>query len=332
MFVAGKLLTMVMLPTALMVECVLIGVLLRRRRAGRVLLALGAAALAACLVLPVDRWAIRPLEDRFPAVAAPPARVDGIVMLGGAIDDLTSRDRGTPTLTAAANRVTSFVILARRYPRAKLVFTGGSGDLQQGIANEARWMRMLLDQLGLPPGRVAYENRSRTTWENAVYSFAMAAPRPGERWVLLTSASHMPRAVGVFRAAGWTVLPWPVGYQSRDRITGYAPSLGQKLALLDWAAHEWLGLLGYDLAGGRPARVTRPPRPPPADTLPKNKMPVMCSTLSYWVAGPTESGTGVSSGGSGREDRRRRQIHGCNTGGCYAQDYFGYEYCAGPQT
>ena len=261
MFILGKLLTMVMLPTALMVECVLIGLLLRRRRAGRVLLVLGAAALAACLVLPVDRWTIRPLEDRFPAITTPPGRVDGIVMLGGAIDDLTSRDRRTPTLTGAANRVTSFVILARRYPRARLVFTGGSGDLQQGIANEAEYMRILLDELGLPPGRVVFEDRSRTTWENAVYSFALAAPRPGERWVLLTSASHMPRAVGVFRRAGWTVLPWPVGYQSRDRITGYAASLGQKLAVLDWAAHEWLGLLGYDLAGRSSALFPAPDAP-----------------------------------------------------------------------
>ncbi len=261
MFVLGKLLTMVMLPTALMVECVLIGLLLRRLRAGRALLVLGAAALAACLVLPVDRWTIRPLEDRFPAVATPPDRVDGIVMLGGAIDDLTSRDRGTPTLTEAANRVTSFVMLARRYPRAKLVFTGGSGDLRQGIANEAEYMRILLDQLGLPPGRVVFEDRSRTTWENAVYSLALAAPRPGERWVLLTSASHMPRAVGVFRRAGWKVLPWPVGYQSRDRITSYALSLGQKLAVLDWAAHEWLGLLAYDLAGRSSALFPAPDEP-----------------------------------------------------------------------
>ncbi len=260
MFVLGKLLTMVMLPTALMVECVVIGLLLRRRRAGRALLALGAAGLAACLVLPVDRWTIRPLEDRFPAVATPPARVDGIVMLGGAIDDRTSRDRGTPTLTAAANRVTSFVALARRYPRARLVFTGGSGDIEQGVSNEARYMRVLLEQLGLPPGRVVFEDRSRTTWENAVDSFALAAPRPGERWVLLTSASHMPRAVGVFRRAGWTVLPWPVGYQSRDHLTGYALSLGQKLAVLDWAAHEWLGLLAYDLAGRSSALFPAPDR------------------------------------------------------------------------
>src|ERR1700712_5227183 len=126
MFILGKLLTMLMLPTALMVECVLLGLLLHRWRIGRALLGVGAAALALCLLLPVNSWLIRPLEDRFPAVTSLPATVDGIVVLGGAIDDLTSEDRGTPVLTSAANRMTSFVALARHYPDARLVFTGGS--------------------------------------------------------------------------------------------------------------------------------------------------------------------------------------------------------------
>ena len=147
---------------------------------------------------------------------------------------------------------------ARRYPRAKLVFTGGSGDIEQGVSNEAGYARILLEQLGLPPERVVFENMSRTTWENAVNASALVKPRPGERWVLLTSASHMPRAVGVFRKAGWSVLPWPVGYQSRDHITAYAPSLGQKLAVLDWAVHEWIGLVVYYLHGWTSALFPAP--------------------------------------------------------------------------
>ena len=258
MFIVGKVLTMLMLPTALMVECTLLGLLLSRRAIGRALLILGVGLLTACLVLPVDAWTIRPLEDRFPAVSIPPERVDGIVVLGGAIDDLTSRDRATPVLTSAANRMTTFVILARRYPQAKLVFTGGSGDIEQGVSNEAKYARILIEQLGLPPDRVVFENTSRTTWENAVNTSALVKPRPGERWVLLTSASHMPRAVGVFRKAGWSVLPWPVGYQSRDHITTHAQSLGQKLAVLDWATHEWIGLVAYYLRGWSSALFPAP--------------------------------------------------------------------------
>ena len=249
MFTVGKLLTMALPPTALLVECVVIGMLMGRWRPGRMLAAIGTAGLAACLLLPVDNWLIRPLEDRFPAITSPPPDVDGIVVLGGGIDDLTSLDRGTPILTSAANRITSFVILSHRYPKARLVFTGGSGSIVQGVTDEARYAREMFGQLGLPADRVLFESRSRTTWENAVMTAALVHPKPGERWVLLTSAAHMPRSVGVFRRAGWTVLPWPVGYQSRDRIPDYSQTLGGKLAILDWAAHEWIGLVAYRLEG-----------------------------------------------------------------------------------
>jgi uncharacterized SAM-binding protein YcdF (DUF218 family) len=257
-FVAVKILSALLLPTALMVEMAVVGLLLRRRRIGRVLLCLGVGLLTACLLLPVDSWAIRPLEDRFPQITEPPTQVDGIVVLGGAIDDLTSRDRSTPTLNAAANRMTSFAILARRYPNARLVFTGGSGAIEQGIANEAEFARDLLAQLGVPPERVVFESASRTTWENAVEVGKLVQPKPGETWVLLTSANHMPRSVGVFRAAGWRVLPWPVGYRSRDRVTAFATSLGRKLDVLDIAAHEWTGLLAYWAAGHSSALFPAP--------------------------------------------------------------------------
>jgi uncharacterized SAM-binding protein YcdF (DUF218 family) len=258
MFIVSKVLTMLLLPTALMVECALLGLILSRWRIGRFLLILGVGALTACLILPVDSWAIRPLEDWFPAVTALPERVDGIVVLGGAIDDLTSRDRGTPTLTSAANRLTTFVILAHRYPQAKLVFTGGSGAIVQGVSNEAEFARILFEQLGLPPDRVIFENTSRTTWENAVNSYALVKPQQDEHWILVTSASHMPRAVGVFRKIGWPVLPWPVGYQSRDRLTDYPQSMGRKLEVLDWATHEWIGLAAYYLQGKTSALFPAP--------------------------------------------------------------------------
>jgi uncharacterized SAM-binding protein YcdF (DUF218 family) len=96
---------------------------------------------------------------------------------------------------------------------------------------------------------VVFENTSRTTWENAANTYDLVKPRRGELWILLTSASHMPRAVGVFRKVGWTVLPWPVGYQSRGHIGAYPQSMGKKLAGLDPAAHEWLGLTIYYLQG-----------------------------------------------------------------------------------
>ena len=248
-FVLMKLVSMVVLPSALLVELAVAGLLLRRWRIGRVLLWTGVGGLAACLVLPVDSWAIRPLEDRFPQVTTDPPHLDGIIVLGGAIDERTSLDRGVPVLTAAANRITTFAILAHRYPDARLVFTGGSGEVEQGQATEAQFARILLAELGVPPDRVVFEDKSRTTAENAILSKALVHPAPTEIWSLVTSASHMPRAVGAFRRVGWPVLPWPTGYFSRDSHAALSHSFGKKLETLDIAAHEWEGLLAYWLAG-----------------------------------------------------------------------------------
>ena len=253
-FVISKLLAAALTPTAIMIELLWIGLLLRRRW----VLLLGAGLLTCVAVLPVGAWVVRPLEDRFPAVTTPPAKVDGIIVLGGAIDDLVSNDRQTPILNTAANRLTTFVALANRYPNARLVFTGGSGDLVQGITTEAPFARDLLASLGLPPDRVLYEGQSRTTWENAVDVTRLVQPKPGETWVLLTSAMHMPRAMGVFRAAGWTMLAWPAGYRSADTIRVWTPAGGWQFALLDDAVHEWQGLLVYWLQGHTSALFPAP--------------------------------------------------------------------------
>jgi uncharacterized SAM-binding protein YcdF (DUF218 family) len=257
-FYVVKIVSLVVLPTAFLVLLATLGLVFHRWRGGRVALCVGVFGLMACWLLPVETWAARPLEDRFPMVTDPPAHLDGIIVLGGAIEEFTSEDRGEPELTGAANRLTTLIILAKRYPDAKLVFTGGSGHIEQGVTNEAKFVRILLSELGMDTSRIIFESRSRTTFENAAMSRDLVHPQPGEVWALVTSAIHMPRSVGVFRAAGWPVLPWPVGYHTRDRITAYTGALGDKLSLLDWAAHEWEGLAAYWLSGETSALVPAP--------------------------------------------------------------------------
>lgn len=229
----------------------------RWRRAGRAVSALGIGGLLLALLLPVDRWALRPLEDRFPPREAP-AQVDGVLVLGGAIETDLSSDRGRPSLNGAAERMTEFAALARRHPRARLVFSGGNGLLAGGEP-EAIAALTLLTSLGVPQERLTFEAASRTTWDNAVYSLETLRPRPEENWLLVTSASHMPRAMGAFRRAGWRVVPWPVGYKTR-RGGGWLPDSGfsERLGLLDWAAHEWIGLLAYRALGRSDALFPEP--------------------------------------------------------------------------
>jgi uncharacterized SAM-binding protein YcdF (DUF218 family) len=241
-FILPKLAEMLLRPSMLLLLCALAGLALRRPA----LAWLGVAGLLAVVLLPLGELLLRPLEDRYPR-PPPPARVDGVVVLGGALEQDIFADRGIPSLNGAAERMTELAALAQRYPHARLVFTGGSGHLLPEAATEADDARALFTALGVPPARMTYESASRTTWENAVFTRRLAAPKPGETWLLVTSAMHMPRALGTFRAAGWDPLPWPVAYKTLHQGFRWEEEPGERIGLFDAAAHEWLGLLAYRL-------------------------------------------------------------------------------------
>jgi len=248
MFVVGKLLWLLTRPGGLLTLCLLAGLALHRRgpRISHALLTLGVLSFVGFLdipALPLDHWVLAPLENRFPVPEAP-ARVDGIILLGGAVN--ANMADGQPILISARERMTEFLVLARRYPNARLLFTGGSGSIWLGAPSEAAVAQQFSAQQGLDVKRVSIEGASRSTWENALFSRNLVQPCAGETWILITSASHMPRAVGVFRRLGWKVLPWPVDYKTDNvRTIDLAPHL----ALLDTALHEWAGLLDYRLMG-----------------------------------------------------------------------------------
>jgi uncharacterized SAM-binding protein YcdF (DUF218 family) len=202
------------------------------------------------LLTPLSQWALLPLEDRFPRPAEPPAHVDGIVVLGGAVDQNLTEARGIPALNGAAERMTEPLALARRYPDARIVFTGGQDSPLHGNLSEADVAKELWTALGMPEGRVTYETDARNTYENAKLTRDIVQPRPGETWLLITSAGHMPRAMGIFRQVGWPMRAWPVNYATGHSLRDwYDAPFGTRLNQLEWTAHEWLGLLAYRLLG-----------------------------------------------------------------------------------
>ena len=197
---------------------------------------------------PVAAWVTAPLENRFARPLALPDHADGIIVLGGAIDPVVTVRRGIPSLNSAAERMTEFVRLAKKYPSARLMFSGGSGRLSLKLPKftEADAARLFFTEQGLDAGRLLLENKSRNTYENVVFSKALAQPLPGQTWLLISSAADMPRSVGLFRKAGWPVIAVPVAYKA-DIPNSYA--LGDNLSQLDRGVHEWLGLLVYYVTG-----------------------------------------------------------------------------------
>lgn len=218
------------------------------RRHGIALVVVATAGFAAIIVLPLGEWAIAPLEARFPPPRPLPAKIDGIILLGGAVDVDVTLAHGQVALDDAAERITATVALARRYPAVPIVVAGGNGELTPHALSEAAATALLLTEDGVDVHRLRLEEHSHTTYGNAVDAKALVEPRPGEIWLLVTSAAHMPRAVGCFRAVGWTVTPYPVDYRTgRPFLSRLA--LAPDLRLLDVAVHEWIGLAAYRLLG-----------------------------------------------------------------------------------
>ncbi len=250
-FIASKALWFFAAPSALLTLGALVGAAFAARRGAR-RAALGCLAVLLVIgVAPAGALLIAPLENRFPQ---PPANLPppyGVVVLGGAIDDDISRARGQATFDEGAERLTETAILARRYPTARIVYTGGSNSLLGRPSNEAEEARRLLAAMGVDPQRITLETRSRNTDENARFTAALVHPEPDQTWLVVTSAHHMPRAMGLFRKAGFAAVADPVDYRTEGGRGDWrvSASLPRGLALFDLAAHEWVGLAAYRLSG-----------------------------------------------------------------------------------
>ena len=227
---------------------------LLRSRLNIARLVLGVTFVATLLmaIFPVGEWLLRPLESHY-LVNPELARVDGIVVLGMPGDVRRSKLWGQTQLKDGAERYTAALELARRFPDAKVVFAGGSGqlgDLTGEASAESDVAQTFFVAQGLAADRLLLENRSRNTLENAANSLGVAQPQAGETWVLVTSAFHMPRALRSFERAGWPALvPYPVDYRSGRFIDGIGWDLAENLLDLNLAVKEYVGLLVYGLKG-----------------------------------------------------------------------------------
>ncbi|MDA0652369.1 MAG: YdcF family protein [Proteobacteria bacterium] len=222
----------------------------RWRKTGRWILSVMMAFIVLVTAMPVGLLMIEPLENRFPVVTKFSGPIDGIIVLGGTVRQLMTKYRGQPSLTDGAERLTEFIALAKQYPKAKLAFSGGSGLLLRQDVKETETARLFFAQMGLDTTRVVFEDESRNTYENALYCYKLLSPKPQERWVLITSASHMPRAVGSFRKAGWTVTPFPVDFSTygpEQRQVGFNMMSG--IGWFGTALRAWSGLLVYRVLG-----------------------------------------------------------------------------------
>lgn len=233
---------------------------MRRKRAGLSLLVVSVMLLAIAGFSPFGNVLLLALTERFPQWQSDGRSPDGIIVLGGAIDSEASAARNSVELDASAERTLTMLRLARRFPQAKVAFSGGSGNLFEDSVSEAPIAAQLLEEFGVSRDRIVLEETSRTTAENARMLRAMLEPKPGERWLLVTSAFHMPRAIGAFRKAGFEVEAYPVDWRTRGWQDARVPfdRLSSGLGRTDVALHEWGGLVVYWLTGRSSELFPRP--------------------------------------------------------------------------
>jgi len=233
------------------------------RRVGQWLVGLALAVFVALNLVPLGSWAVEKLEMRFPAPQTLPDRIDGIIVLGGVFNASLTQVHGTVSLNASADRLWAGLELARRYPMAKFVFTGGNGLPLTDVPGEAELAQRAYREVGLEGPRMIFETTSRNTRENAVLSQKLVQPQETENWLLVTSAAHMPRAVGSFRAIDWQVIPYPVDYTTGGTTDPIVDFSGiRQFGRLNQALREGAGLAYYYYRGWTEALFPAPENRP----------------------------------------------------------------------
>jgi uncharacterized SAM-binding protein YcdF (DUF218 family) len=268
-FYVAKVVWLVLQPSTLIALLIGYGAILiwtGWSRWGRRFVTIGAVLLLVVGLSPLGNALILPLEDRFPRadLDSPPAPT-GIIILGGAENRLVGSARKAPTLNEAGERLLEGAILAHRFPDAKVAFSGGDAGILYKSDAEAEGAAALLTKLGIARDRLILEANARDTYENAVFlrKELAADGNLNGRWLLITSAYHMPRSMGAFREANFHVEPWPVDYRTRGRadLTRPFDKVSEGLRRVDTATREWVGLLAYWLTGRSNALFPAPKDP-----------------------------------------------------------------------
>lgn len=230
-----------------------------RRRPGMALVLLAVLATALGGWTRTGALLLSPLEERFARPPAAPGTVDGIIVLGGGFEGAVNLARGGADIRDSGDRYVEALALAREHPDARIVVTGGTGALVTAGEPDTATAARLFARFGVDPARLILEGESRNTAENAAFTRALVDPKPGETWLLVTSAFHMPRSVGLFRAADFPVVPWPVDYRTPGPGGGFfGGSPASNMSDLSLALREWVGLVAYRLTGRTADLFPRP--------------------------------------------------------------------------
>lgn len=247
-FYISKIFWMVFQPLTLIALLIALGITFFKYRLGRIFTVFFVGLFLLLGFFPVGSNLVRYLENIYPVPQMLPEKVDGIIILGGAMESGLSFARGQVQFNDRAERVSEMLRLYRLYPHAKIVFSGGDASMEGTSGKESTVLRSYLNNIGFDTSRIVFEEESRNTYENYLFSFRKVHPQPGENWLLVTSAFHMPRSAAIFTSNDWAIIPYPAGFLTAPQydLMPNADVLGNYY-MLQVAAKEIIGIIAYTL-------------------------------------------------------------------------------------
>jgi len=252
-FYLSKVIWILISPDSLLLILIILSLILfyiGKSKQANILLATVVSILTIISLLPIGEWLLYPLESQFKHNPELPKQIDGIIVLSGAENTVLSHVWEQVELNSASERDLMFLSLANKYPKAKLIFTGGTGNLSQQTYKGADVAKKLFKQLNFKTERIIFERESRNTYENIIYSKKIIKPNKNEKWIVITTSWHMPRSIGIFCKAEWITIPYPVDHQTnKDNLFRIDFDLANNLLILKKGIKEWVGLFAYYATG-----------------------------------------------------------------------------------
>lgn len=244
---------MLLQPSNLIFVFLLVGLILiwrGRRKSGLWTVTTCMIIYALVMFGPLTGWLMVPLEKRFSVYTNDVTQTpySGIIILAGAERIRYSTRNNQVSLSGAAERLIEAAKLARLFPDLPIIYCGG-GKIDD-MLTEGEIARKFFAEAGIDLNRIRFDDNSYNTHTNAIEAKKLIKKHETGKWLLVTSAFHMPRAVGAYRSAGLNIQPYPVDYRT-ELVTSlvHTPDAGRNLYELDFAVHEWFGLLAYYISG-----------------------------------------------------------------------------------
>lgn len=191
--------------------------------------------------------ALRTLENQYtiPEVDCQD-KYGGVIVLGGGLNPgLVAQERNQPQLNDAGDRITTALALINKCPEFKVLYSTFSGSLRPEGLSESDSAELFFNNQGISQSRTIFEGESRNTFENAKFSSEIADR--SKKWILITSASHMPRAVATFERFDWKVTAYPVDFRAESQGNYLSWSRESGIANWNMFIHERVGGLIYRL-------------------------------------------------------------------------------------